>query len=100
MDPSAATNEPPRVGLRELRHDARTWVERAKAGERVYVTDRGRVIAEIVPHRSSSSVLDRLVAEGRAIPAKGPFRPFVRIPGPPTTRLSDALQAMRDEEYE
>jgi antitoxin (DNA-binding transcriptional repressor) of toxin-antitoxin stability system len=100
MDASAASNEPPRVGLRDLRHDARTWVDRAAAGERVYVTDRGRVVAELVPHRSSNNVIDRLVAEGRAIPPIRPARRIRRPTGPVSTRLSDALQAMRDEEYE
>ncbi|MCB0880292.1 MAG: type II toxin-antitoxin system Phd/YefM family antitoxin [Thermoleophilia bacterium] len=97
MDSSAATNEPPRVGLRELRHDARTWVERAKAGERVYVTDRGRVIAEIVPHRSTESILDRMIADGRAIPAKRPFRGFGLPTGPVSTRGTDALKEMRED---
>jgi antitoxin (DNA-binding transcriptional repressor) of toxin-antitoxin stability system len=100
MDASAASNEPPRVGLRELRHDPRTWVDRAKGGERVYVTDRGRIVAELVPHVAASSVIDRLVAEGRAIPARRAFRGFQRPTGPVSTKLSDALQAMRDEEYE
>lgn len=98
MSDVPASSEPPRVGLRELRHDARAWVERATAGERVLVTDRGRVVAELVPHRSTETVLDRMIAEGRAIPAKRPFRGFRMPTGPVSTRLSDALQAMRDED--
>jgi antitoxin (DNA-binding transcriptional repressor) of toxin-antitoxin stability system len=98
MDPAGASNEPPRVGLRELRHDARTWVERAKAGERVYVTDRGRVVAEIVPHQPARSAIDRLIADGRLIPAQRRFRPRVFSPGPASRGLSETLQRMRDEE--
>jgi hypothetical protein len=41
-----------------------------------------------------------LVAEGRAIPAKRPFRGFRMPKGPVSTRLSDELQKMRDEEYD
>lgn len=100
MDEVVETPQLPTVGLRDLRHDARTWVDRATAGERVLVTDRGRVVAELVPHRPTMSVVDRLIAEGRLIPSKRKFRPYVRIPGPVTSSLSDALQAMRDEEYE
>lgn len=93
------TQVPLRVGLRELRHDARTWVDRAASGERVLVTDRGRVVAELVPHRSSSSVLDRLIAAGRAIPPPSPRGRIRRPAGPVSTVLSGELQRMRDEEY-
>ena len=42
-----------RVGIRELRQDASTWVRRAAAGETIEVTDRGRPVAQLgplVPH--------------------------------------------------
>lgn len=38
-----------KVGLRELKNSLSAWVRRAERGERVLVTDRGRVVAVIAP---------------------------------------------------
>jgi prevent-host-death family protein len=37
------------VGIRELKGNLSKYVRRVEAGEVVYVTDRGRVVAELVP---------------------------------------------------
>ncbi len=38
-----------RVGIRELRQEASTWVRRAQAGEHIEVTNRGVVVAVLGP---------------------------------------------------
>ena len=88
------------MGLRELRHHTSEVLARVRHGETIDVTEHGRLIARIVPvgDREPTPVLARLVASGRATPARRPgYRPRMR-PGDGTDRLSEALAAMRDEE--
>lgn len=42
------------VGLRELTHNVGTLVRATGAGERIVATDRGRPIADIVPHSDAA----------------------------------------------
>ena len=42
------------VGLRELKNQLSKYVQRAKSGETVAITDRGVVVAELSPPRRSS----------------------------------------------
>lgn len=67
---------PDRVGVRELRQNLSVYLARVIAGERLEVTDRGSAVAMLIPIRPGATLVDRLVAEGRAIPA-------ARDPGPP-----------------
>jgi prevent-host-death family protein len=60
---------PPRVGVRELRQNLSVYLERVIAGERLEVTDRGNPVAMLIPIRPGATLVERLVAEGRAIPA-------------------------------
>jgi prevent-host-death family protein len=72
------------IGIRELRQHASKYIRRAQAGETVIVTDRGQAVAQIVPVKSTgSSVLDRLIAEGRVIPAQGDLSEFLKTYRPP-----------------
>lgn len=87
-----------RAGIRELRQNASALIRRVIAGETIEVTDRGRPVARIVPLRGHS-VLDQMVDEGRATPARGDLldlRPQPPVPGKP--RLSDVLAEMRADE--
>ncbi len=73
----------------------------AKAGGRVPVTERGRLVAYLVPAQEPGSVLARLEAAGqlsRAITAG--IDDLLPVPSsPPGERsLSKSLQALRDEE--
>ncbi len=43
------------VGLRELKNQLSKYVERARSGETVLVTDRGLVVAELTPPKRTSS---------------------------------------------
>lgn len=55
------------VGVRELQQHASAVVRRAAAGEEVGVTDRGRLVARLVP--IAESPLEALIANGHARPA-------------------------------
>ena len=41
--------EPESIGIRELRQHASRYVAMAKAGRRIAVTDRGELVAYLVP---------------------------------------------------
>jgi prevent-host-death family protein len=58
----------PRVGVRELRQNLSVYLERVVAGERFDVTDHGHVVAMLIPSAPAATLLDRLIADGRAIP--------------------------------
>jgi prevent-host-death family protein len=88
------------VGLRDLRHHTSEVLARVRHGETIDVTERGRLIARIVPvgERAPAPILAGLVASGRASLARRPgYRPRMR-PGDGTDRFSGTLAAMRDEE--
>jgi prevent-host-death family protein len=89
-----------RIGIRELRQHASRYVAMAKAGLRVPVTDRGELVAYLVPAEEGGSVYERLVAAGKVRPAVGNLLDL--LPPPPAEpgepSLSDTLQQMRDEE--
>lgn len=88
-----------RVGVRELKQNASEVLARVKAGESVEVTERGRPIALLVP-LPTGSALDRLVTEGRAVPASGSLAdlaaPSPARRGEPS--LSRILAGMREDE--
>lgn len=58
------------VGVRELRQNLSVYLERVKKGEALTVTDRGKEVAILRPMPKSDDLIERLVAEGRATPAK------------------------------
>lgn len=60
------------VAISELRANLKTFIDRARAGERIVVTDRGQPVARLGP-AEEESLLDRLESEGvltRAATAK------------------------------
>lgn len=91
------------VTVSELNRQTAKVLERVKAGESVEVSEYGRPVARIMPVSPATGVplLDRLIEQGRAIPASNPG------PIPPTppgderdegVSLSAALAQMRDDE--
>jgi prevent-host-death family protein len=91
------------VTVSELNRQTAKVLERVKAGESVEISEYGRPVARIMPAAPTTGVplLDRLIAQGRAIPASNPG------PIPPTpprdetdedVSLSAALAQMRDDE--
>lgn len=100
-DEHAAGGEAGRVGVRELRQNLSVYLRRVEAGETLEVTEHGHPVARLGPLPSRRlSVLERLIAEGRAIPGAGGDLASLGLPpaigaGP---ALSDILGAMRDED--
>jgi prevent-host-death family protein len=85
------------VGVRELKARLSEYLEKARAGEVISVTSRGRRIAQIVPAAGASNV-ERGLAEGWITRVEEhPPRPTVRYkprPGSPTT--TELIRADRD----
>jgi antitoxin (DNA-binding transcriptional repressor) of toxin-antitoxin stability system len=61
-----------RIGVRELRQDASRYLALVKTGQTVEVSERGTLVALLVPPQRSRTSRDRLVAAGRLIPASSP----------------------------
>jgi prevent-host-death family protein len=86
-----------RIGVRELRQHATRHLARVKAGETVEVTERGRLIALLVPPDPGRTARERLIASGQLVPAARPFQvpqPLAPPPGARETRtVLDELRA-------
>jgi prevent-host-death family protein len=95
--------EPESIGIRELRQHASRYVAMARQGRRIPVTDRGELVAYLVPAHEPRTTFERMVAAGQVRPAEGNLKdtlarlePLTAVPGEKT--LSETLQEMRDEE--
>jgi len=91
----------PTVGLKILKNKLSEYIRRAAAGETVVVTDRNRVVAEIVPPRQQEheSVIERGVREGWIRPAvRGPDWPPTGKPVPGLTLEKLLADLDRDRE--
>jgi prevent-host-death family protein len=90
-----------RIGIRELRQNASKYIDRVKAGETLEVTERGRPVAVLAPVPESVSVIDRLVAEGKAWPAEANLAdlpPPIRVDDPDIGRkIREALDEQRED---
>jgi antitoxin (DNA-binding transcriptional repressor) of toxin-antitoxin stability system len=53
-----------RIGIRELRQHASVYVDLAEKGYTVDITNRGRLVAQLVPAGTPGSPLERLIAAG------------------------------------
>jgi antitoxin (DNA-binding transcriptional repressor) of toxin-antitoxin stability system len=86
------------VGVRELRQNLSIYLKRVKEGAIFEVKERGQRVAVLAPAGARSSALDRLIAAGRATPARGDLIDLGPPVGrPPTRRASRALSRLRDE---
>lgn len=88
-----------RIGIRELRQYASTYLRRVANGESFEVTDRGRLVARLVPIEGDTA-WSRLVASGRLrqagailAEAPAPVRPPRGKPLP-----SEVLEKLRRHE--
>jgi prevent-host-death family protein len=91
------------VTVSELNRQTARVLERVKAGESVEITEYGRPVARITPAgpTTGAPLLDRLIAQGRAVPASnhGPIPPTPpRDETEENVSLSATLAQMRDEE--
>jgi prevent-host-death family protein len=95
-EPSSAKR---RIGIRELRQHASVYVDLAEKGYTVDITNRGRLVAQLVPAREPGSPMERLVAAGVLEPPEeaggaGGLDPYPPPPaGQPTA--SDVIGADR-----
>jgi prevent-host-death family protein len=80
-----------RIGIRELRQHASRYLARVKAGETIEVTERGALVALLVPPEPGESARHELIAAGRLEPAVTPLELPARRRVPTTTEaaLSD-----------
>lgn len=65
------------VGISALRADLASWVERARAGEEVVVTDRGTPVARLLPI-DTAPLLDQLTQSGVLTKPRRTARPSAR----------------------
>lgn len=80
--------------MRELRQYASRYLDRVRAGETVEVTDRGTLVALLIPPTPAQTVRDRLIAEGRLIASVTSLEPPKRARAQVSTRsVLDDLRA-------
>jgi prevent-host-death family protein len=101
---SAGTGDTPTrcIGVRELRQHASVYIDLAERGYAVDITNRGRLVARLVPAGEPSSPLERLMAAGVLEPAEDPGDLLEVEPGPPVPpgqpTASEILLQMREKE--
>jgi prevent-host-death family protein len=87
------------VGIRELRQNLSKYLRRVESGEAFRVTDRGRQVALLGPLPEESELVDRLVASGRATPARLDIASLGLPPDRPVVMpISEALREQREED--
>lgn len=89
------------VGIKALKNRLSEYVRAASAGETVLVTDRDRVVAELVPPAAGRSAMpaDALLADAvRKGWVTPPALPAVGVPPrQPIARLQDILSELHDD---
>jgi prevent-host-death family protein len=92
-------------GLKVLKNKLSEYVRLASAGEAVVITDRGRAVAEIVPHKPETGLTlfqEKGFREGWLTPAKRPFAPLPPgkpVPGLTFEKLMEDLARDRDDRW-
>jgi prevent-host-death family protein len=89
------------IGIRELRQNASKYVAMVKAGKRVPVTERGKLVGYLVPADEPTTMFERMKAAGLVKPAT--HTGILDLMPPPPSEpgeksLSETLREMRDEE--
>ena len=99
---SEPRDRPARVGVRELRQNLSVYLDRVKQGETLEVTEHGQPVAQLGPRPARpTSILDQMIADGRATPATFDHRqipPPMPNPHPGESTLTDILLQMREED--
>lgn len=86
------------VGVRELRQNLSRYLRLVAAGERFEVTEHNLPVAILGPLPGRASVLERLTAEGRIVPARLDLSDLGAPPERPREMtISEALAAQREE---
>ena len=86
-----------RIGVRELNQYTSQVLARVRNGETVEVTERGQLVARLVPAPRTGTILDQLVAAGRVTPATSSWH---ELPGggEDGINVADELAAIREQE--
>lgn len=85
-----------RIGVRELRQHASRYLDEVKAGGRIEVTERGKLVALLVAPSPARTARDRLVELGGLLPASQQFSlPEPRLVPDGRVAASEALQELR-----
>jgi len=92
-----------RVGVRELRQNLSVYLKRIKDGETLEVTEHGHPVALLTPVPAKEmGILERMIADGRATPAKGNLMEWLAanppLPAGDGPTLTEILREMREEE--
>ena len=74
------------IGVKSLKNKLSEYLRLVAAGESVLVTDRDRVIAELIPPREGRSLLGSDAVLANAV-RKGWIQPAALAPGSPPPRL-------------
>jgi prevent-host-death family protein len=100
--PAAPRRAPQRIGIRELRQHASVYVDLAEKGQIVEITNRGRLVARLVPAIDPESPLERLIAAGIMSEAENPGDLLDVEPAPPlpagVPTVSEILLRLREHE--
>lgn len=67
------------TGIRDLKNNLSRYIRQVEAGERITITDRGRVVAELRPPERTAAKLTRY----DELVAAGVIRPPLKLGGPP-----------------
>ncbi|AUI39473.1 85A/85B/Rv3407 fusion protein [macacine betaherpesvirus 3] len=89
------------IGIRELRQHASRYLARVEAGEELGVTNKGRLVARLIPVQAAERSREALIESGVLIPARRPQNLLDVTAEPARGRkrtLSDVLNEMRDEQ--
>jgi prevent-host-death family protein len=93
------------VGIRELKNHLSAYVRRVEAGDIVIVTDRGRVVAELVPPgwetrapRVQLGLLELVRRDGLRLPTRPNSPELYRRPGTPVDLGGLTVQDLIDWE--
>ena len=87
------------VGIKVLKNKLSEYVRIASSGETVLVTDRDRVVAELVPPRKGPGADERwaeLIRQGLVTPAKNPGKGPLP-PGKPFMTLEQLLKELDED---
>ncbi len=86
-----------RIGVRELRQNASRYLDRVAAGETIEVTQRGRLVARLVP--AATDPWAAMIAAGEVVPASSPHSAALeKSPPKRSVSLSEVLAEMRESE--
>ncbi len=87
-----------RIGVRELRQHASRYLDMVKAGSTVEVTERGELVAILVPPSAARTARDQFIATGRLVSARGPLElPARRVLQAGEETASETLAGLRDD---